>query len=273
MMHAALRLVLPAVLAAACSEATTELIGELAAPGARGDAAIADAATAVDAAAADTDGGPKARCRGRACQCDNDLDEDGDALVDGLDPECTGPFDDDESSFATGIRSGGGGSCRDCYWDGNSGSGDDGCSYHVDCLSGDTVANPDDACSSCEVSSQCASTCGERTPSGCDCFGCCEVSKDNGDVVSVLLSESCSTENLDDPRMCPACTPNPSCRNECERCELCPGRRREDLPADCPLHGGRPSNVCDEERQVCDESRPCRTDFYCLLGCCQYVVQ
>ncbi len=31
------------------------------------------------------------------------MDNDGDGLVDGFDPECTGPFDDDEATFATGI--------------------------------------------------------------------------------------------------------------------------------------------------------------------------
>ena len=116
-------------------------------------------------------------------------------------------------------------------------------------------------------------TCGDRTPNGCDCFGCCEVTKENGDVVNVVLSDGCSTEDLDDQRKCAQCTLNPSCRNECGRCELCPGRQRKDLPADCARNGMEPSNVCEEGEQVCSETEPCPSDHYCLLGCCQYVVQ
>src|SRR5688572_6561790 len=40
---------------------------------------------------------------GGDCVCDNGLDDDEDGLIDGLDPECTGPFDNDEGTFATGI--------------------------------------------------------------------------------------------------------------------------------------------------------------------------
>ncbi|HYQ14706.1 MAG TPA: hypothetical protein VEQ58_03080, partial [Polyangiaceae bacterium] len=35
--------------------------------------------------------------------CSNGIDDDGDGLIDGFDPECTGLADDDEGSFATGI--------------------------------------------------------------------------------------------------------------------------------------------------------------------------
>src|SRR5689334_2847679 len=36
-------------------------------------------------------------------QCSNCKDDDGDGKVDGDDPQCTGPLDNDEASFATGI--------------------------------------------------------------------------------------------------------------------------------------------------------------------------
>src|SRR5260221_8786085 len=36
-------------------------------------------------------------------QCSDGKDNDGDGLIDGFDPECTGPWDNDESPFATGI--------------------------------------------------------------------------------------------------------------------------------------------------------------------------
>ncbi len=45
----------------------------------------------------------QARCGTHVCACDDGLDNDGEGLMDGVDPESTGPYDDDESSFATGI--------------------------------------------------------------------------------------------------------------------------------------------------------------------------
>src|SRR5262245_10911807 len=42
-------------------------------------------------------------CGSAGCACSNGIDDDGDGLVDGFDPECTGPLDNDEGSFATGI--------------------------------------------------------------------------------------------------------------------------------------------------------------------------
>src|SRR5688500_10744812 len=42
-------------------------------------------------------------CGDAGCVCSNGLDDDDDGAADGLDPECTGPYDDDEGSFATGI--------------------------------------------------------------------------------------------------------------------------------------------------------------------------
>src|SRR6185295_8929281 len=71
-------------------------------------------------------------------QCTNCKDDDGDGKIDGADLECTGAADNDEGSFATGIP----GDNRDpkwqdCFFDGNSGAGDDGCRYSTDCLTGD----------------------------------------------------------------------------------------------------------------------------------------
>ena len=42
-------------------------------------------------------------CGGSGCACSDGKDNDGDGLIDGMDPECTGPLDNDEGSFATGI--------------------------------------------------------------------------------------------------------------------------------------------------------------------------
>src|SRR5262244_3579693 len=68
------------------------------------------------------------------CQCADGMDNDGDGLIDGADPECSGPYDNDESSYATGIP----GDNRamwmmDCFFDGNSGSGNDNCRWDIRC--------------------------------------------------------------------------------------------------------------------------------------------
>ena len=49
------------------------------------------------------DGRVEVLCGSSPCACSDGLDNDGDGLVDGFDPECTSPFDNDEGSFATGI--------------------------------------------------------------------------------------------------------------------------------------------------------------------------
>src|SRR3954469_15231541 len=68
-------------------------------------------------------------------QCANCVDDDGDGKIDGFDPECTGPADNDEASFKTGIPGDNiDAPSQDCFFDGNSGSGDDGCNEHTCCL-------------------------------------------------------------------------------------------------------------------------------------------
>src|SRR5687768_857504 len=68
------------------------------------------------------------------CQCADGVNNDSDSFIDAADPECTGPFDNDESSFATGIP--GDNQSRfvmDCFFDGDSGSGNDGCRWDIRC--------------------------------------------------------------------------------------------------------------------------------------------
>jgi hypothetical protein len=256
------RLVLPTVLAFACSDVTTELVGE------RGAQLPGDAAAPADSAAP-----PTMPCGDHVCACNNGRDEDADDLVDGFDPECTGPFDDDESSFATGTPDSNP-DCQDCFWDGDSESADDGCAYHSDCLLGQTPTGATAAgCPGCEVSARCVEQCGERTPNGCDCFGCCAVPSSAG-TINVLLNDSCSLRDADDATKCPRCEQNSACQNECGTCELCQGRKRRDLPMECRgmPNDEEPTNVCDEGQQVCSADAPCPTDFYCQLGCCLPVV-
>jgi len=213
--------------------------------------------------------------------CNNGDDDDGDGLIDGFDPECTGPADNDEATFATGIP----GDNRDpkwqdCFFDGNSGAGDDGCRYHTDCLYG-TI---DQDAGNCQLTEQCVDYCRELTPNGCDCFGCCTVRERDGTNVDILMQPACSLEKLDDAAACPRCTKSADCQNTCGRCELCPGKTEADLPDDCmpdppdpPPDGGTPpdpppSYTC-EGAPVCTLSGDCASGQYCQLGCCRVVIR
>src|SRR5215468_9877432 len=74
-------------------------------------------------------------CNPNGPQCSNCKDDDGDGKIDGFDLQCTGPNDNDESSFATGIPGDNKDPVeQDCFFDGNSGAGNDGCNVHVCCL-------------------------------------------------------------------------------------------------------------------------------------------
>jgi hypothetical protein len=223
-------------------------------------------------------------CGDRACQCSDGIDNDGDGFADGFDFKCTGPLDDDESSFSTGIP----GDNRDpfwqdCFFDGNSGAGDDKCRYHTECLTG--VRDPSH--SSCTVVQACIDFCQPRTPNGCDCFGCCTVRLPDGSDLSIVLSSACDPEHLD---RCTTCTPSTQCNNECGECELCPGKTIADLPQSCSPPstggsggvggiGGTGGNTggtggsgtpvtCDNGAPVCLSQEWCPAGTYCSWGCC-----
>jgi hypothetical protein len=195
-------------------------------------------------------------------QCSNGIDDDGDGLVDGMDPECTLAADDDESSFATGIP----GDNRDpmwqdCFFDGNSGAGDDGCRYRTGCLTGDLPPTDPD----CELSAECIEFCAPRTPNGCDCFGCCEVTLGDGSTRLIRTGAGCSLADIDS---CESCVQTADCVNECGTCELCPGRTADDLPPECydDPDGGMPMYMCDDG-VTCMGDSDC-PGGYCSLGCC-----
>lgn len=220
--------------------------------------------SATDGGDSPFDGGlsPSELCGGD-CACSDGMDNDGDGLIDGMDPECTSPYDNDEGSFATGIP---GDNVdphwQDCFFDGNSGHGDDGCRYHTDCLTGDKEATDPD----CTVTEMCLDFCRARTPNGCDCFGCCEITKEDGTVTTVQIGEDCSLATIDE---CTTCVMDDECINECGECELCPGREAEDLPDSCydDPDGGTPMYEC-EDGVTCTTSSDCAGDEYCSLGCC-----
>jgi hypothetical protein len=219
--------------------------------------------------------------------CSNGIDDDDDGLIDGFDPECTGPWDNDETSFATGIP----GDNRDpkwqdCFFDGNSGAGDDNCRYATGCINGELEPTDKD----CTLTDACIEFCAPLTPNGCDCFGCCSVALPDGGSVDIMTVGSCSVANVDDEDACPRCVKSDACGNTCGRCELCPGKTAADLPEDCGPTGtggsgtggtgatggtatggtgGGPTYSCEGGLQVCGTGLPsCGLGKYCSQGCC-----
>lgn len=192
------------------------------------------------------DGGGQVLCGDHVCQCADGIDNDGDGVADGFDIECTGPADDDESSFATGIPGDNKDPKQDCFFDGDSGAGNDGCKDRE---------NP---------SEQCIAFCAPRTSNGCDCFGCCQITLEGGETTTVQLGGTCTDADLlGDTSKCKPCKQSEACMNTCGECELCPGKTVEDLPESC--EGGVPS--CDNPELSCESSADCSSG-YCQLGCC-----
>lgn len=214
-------------------------------------------------------GGGPVDCGGTVYACGDGEDNDGDGSIDLFDPECTGPCDDDESSFQTGIP-GDNMDCRqDCFFDGNSGQGDDGCLWDLRC----DPANPGEFIN-CEYSGgnncdnqppnqdqDCIDFCEPFVPPGCDCFGCCEIQTDEGSLWIFLNSHpDCALDNL---AACTECSPQiDDCGNTCEPelCELCFGE--DMLPEGCD------GVSCPEGSNPCETNEECPFDYFCYLGCC-----
>jgi hypothetical protein len=227
-------------------------------------------------------------------QCSNCIDDDGDGLIDSADPECTGARDNDERSFATGIPGDNVDACKqDCFFDGNSGQGDDGCDWELQCDPANPGKNtgcpynPDSKCKATQ-SDRCIKYCSKFTPNGCDCFGCCTVYVNNTPHDVILLS-GCSVDKIGDPAACPTCTKETSCNNPCGPCEYCLGRPPSpdctQPPPDAGTGGaggyggmeagtGGYSGQCPVGVTACTPGADavCPAGFYCLTGCCSPIV-
>jgi len=216
-------------------------------------------------------------CTPGASQCSNCADDDGDNLVDGDDPECTGGLDDREDSFATDIPGDNSDPVKqDCFFDGNSGSGDDRCELHT-CCSLDVPCPPaidsgfDPEADCAAQSSQCADNCAPLAPPGCDCFGCCTICdpSEPGDCRDIFIhpavSPDCVLASLADPDVCLSCRKSAECSGgacDPERCILCPGQDEDDLPDHCR------ENNCPQGQTRCDTGQDCAADQYCSHSCC-----
>ena len=262
----------------ACSDDT--------APGGQdaGNGGTSDVGTLADGAWQPTE---QPGCSDVVAACSDGKDNDGDQLVDAEDPECVGPCDNDEGSFATGIPGDNVDGCKqDCFFDGNSGQGDDGCDWNLKCDEESPGAVLEKSCPydpsfrNCDTSQsqKCLDSCRPFTPNGCDCFGCCEVFK--GTQAFTIYLGSGETCTVATPENCATCTRSEACVNECDECEICLGRTVADLPESCfPSSDGgtgspdggsvEPPNLCTDGRASCITSADCPPDAtYCLTGCC-----
>ncbi|MEO8705527.1 MAG: hypothetical protein ABI867_36190, partial [Kofleriaceae bacterium] len=179
---------------------------------------------------------------------------------------------------------------QDCFFDGNSGAGDDGCNIHVCCLLGATTVadcpiganqyDPTDCpppIGTQPLSQQCIDTCGALTPPGCDCFGCCTLCNPLNPtecydiITNPNTSPDCTVETLSDPTKCVRCTQVTACGDpECggSTCILCPGQDSGDLPAEC---NGNTS--CPVGSTSCTADADCPANNYCSTSqCCVGVI-
>lgn len=204
-------------------------------------------------------------CQGKVYQCGDCMDNDGDGLVDSQDPDCLGACQNNESGFAGNIPGQNNAPCKsDCYWDQDTGSGNDQCYWDHSCdpfeKGPPAATNPEIGCAydpnthvggapvppgqnDCTylLNNQtpvCTSFCKPLTPNGCDCFGCCENPYDKGHYVFAGSVNSagqgtCTADPaaLNDPTKCKPCTPVVGCQNSCGHCQLCFGGAP--LPPDC----------------------------------------
>jgi hypothetical protein len=241
-------------------------------------------------------GGEAAACRVTSCQgkiyrCGDCVDNDGDGAIDAADAECTGACDDTEDSYFGGIPGQNNAPCRsDCYFDQDTGSGNDHCYWNQECdplsVAPDYPPGGDARCAydptakiagtsaSCAELAQtqepeCESVCGPLTPNGCDGFGCCELPAASGKFVWIGSSDrnvgTCNQDTLADPAACHPCTPVPSTFNACDPCEVCVGRPSP--AASCSDALAR----CPRGEQACGQlgEAACAAEQYCVTGCCE----
>ena len=227
----------------------------------------------------DGEGGDTVECSvvgGQPVECEDGIDNDGDGAIDLNDLECTSPCDDSELTLLTSLP-GQNMDCKsDCYWDTDSGVGNDDCEWNLAC----DPLNPglDTGCdnggmpsASCDPpntpqSDTCINTCSQITPNGCDCFGCCEVLVTDGmggfTSQNVYLGNEehpCGLENIED---CTTCTLQENCANPCvaEECEICFGQT-EPIDPDC-VEVGCVGGI------ACETSADCEENYFCSTGCC-----
>ncbi len=205
-------------------------------------------------------------CAGKVYQCGDGLDNDGDGAIDNADLECISPCDDDERSFQTALPGQAKDCKNDCYWDADSGAGQDKCEKSLECDSQDPGGQIGcgfvDECPA-ETPAQCLDFCVPLIPNGCDCFGCCHIDTPEG-VQDLYLDSSpeCALGNL---AACNRCTFEVQCANPCEGCEVCFGEQAP--PAGCDPGQGEQCEAGVVECTMGGDE--CPADHFCQTGCCR----
>jgi hypothetical protein len=219
-----------------------------------------------------TDGAPLVNDAGQAlcneggvlvvCECSDGVNNDSDTFIDSADPECTGPFDNDEGSFATGIPGDNSDPyAQDCFFDGDSGGGNDGCRWDIRCEEPPNGQH----CNNTQLAG--CDKCRPLVPNGCDCFGCCDVFVD-GVSHTVRIIDTCTADEIDNETLCPPCTKVEACVNPCDPCEVCIGRPDPD-PSCMPPDGGTGNGQCPAGITPCTPpDNTCPAEFRCVTGCC-----
>jgi hypothetical protein len=217
--------------------------------------------------------------------CSDCIDNDADGQIDSADTECTTPGDDDEGSFGTAIPGDNGDPVQqDCFFDGNSGGGDDGCQIHVCCILGVPNAaqcpispvtyNPNNCpppIGTRALPSTCVGGCGSKAPLGCDCWGCCTVCEPTvGTCVDILIhpetSPTCDATTVTDPMRCTRCVKSAQCGRPCGGCVLCPGQTVSMLPAACGGVPTCPAGISSCAAASCPNGTYCDESSKCCIG-------
>jgi hypothetical protein len=241
-------------------------------------------------------------CQGHVYECGDIVDNDGDGLIDYQDPDCLGPCDNTENGYYGGIPGQAGPACIvDCYFDQDSGAGNDECYWNHQCDPHEMApdyypehengvaceynqnANTPGTPSSCDElyrtqTQTCYDYCGPLTPNGCDCFGCCELPAGTDNWVWLGSEDAagngtCSQEGVTDPTLCQPCLPVAACLNDCGPCEVCIGKPEPDPGCDGGggAGGSPPGEQCPDGAQPCGLAGqdPCPANYYCITGCCR----
>jgi hypothetical protein len=264
------------------------------------------------AAGSDAGGCQVTKCQNHVYACGNCKDDDGDGKIDMEDPDCLGPCHDAENTYYGSIPGQAGPACTvDCYFDSDSGPGNDDCHWNHRCDPLSASQHPPEGPGTCAYdpnantpgtgercggtdagsglyenqSATCLDKCGSLTPNGCDCFGCCELPAGTGKYVwlgsETNKTGTCTRAGVNDPEKCHPCTPVKGCLNTCEKCELCLGK--ETLPAECApktdAGAGGTGGTNGTCYQLCSSGLPkcgngcgtCEAGYFCLNGCCESV--
>jgi hypothetical protein len=244
-------------------------------------------------------------CQGHVYACGDLIDNDGDGLIDSQDPDCLGPCDNTEDSLFGGIPGQAGPPCKvDCYFDQDSGPGNDDCywdhtcdpnevasNYYPEPLNGAqcTYAGPDTVipptgktCAELNAvggqSQACHDYCGPLTPNGCDCFGCCELPAGTGHFVwlgSEGQNSPCTLDKVTDDTACHPCVPVADCLNPCDPCEICIGKPAPDPGCNTSTStsastggGGQLCQIPGAQACGLPGLPACPLGEFCLTGCC-----